>query len=296
MVVDKLQLEFEPTQLELAVGGDPVEATVSVQNHSTIVDKYTLEVAGLDPDWYSVSVPSVNLFPEDRGTFRVTFQVPVRDGVKAGSYPFRLLVRSNVGGEQRSLDARLELRGEEAWSLQLAPRRQTARGRGVFRVQLANTGLADLRLTLEARDVEEGCRFQFGDGDALLLGAGKNVEVPLAVEPKRRPWVGPEHTYEFSVTGRPSGMGGASQSVAGLFAYRPLLRSWAPLGGAVALVLASVGLVGASTLPPEQRCPTLGFVPLAGSGCATPAPAPGGGDGQTPTGPAGGGPDRAATA
>ena len=51
------------TQLETKPG-EQIETTVSVRNQSQIVDHFTIKVDGLDPTWWTLSIPTFSLFPE----------------------------------------------------------------------------------------------------------------------------------------------------------------------------------------------------------------------------------------
>src|SRR5262249_34412172 len=69
-------------------------------------------------------------------------------------------------------------------------------------------------------------------------------EAPLVVRPKSRPWVGREHSYQFTVTARPIDARGQPQTVAGEFTHCPLFEPWAPLR------TAALWLVGALAVLP----------------------------------------------
>jgi hypothetical protein len=96
-------------------------------------------------------------------------------------------------------------------------------------VQLANTGTADVRLALSGSDTEDACRFRFPKDDMPLVRSATKTQVALVVQPLKRPWLGPERSYDFTVTARPHEAGGEPQTVAGQFTFRPLFPSWAPV-------------------------------------------------------------------
>jgi hypothetical protein len=236
-------------------GGTPVEVEVTIRNTGRLVEQYTIEVAGLDSDWYSAPVQSVAAMPGDKEHVRVQFHPP-RQGVRAGIYPFRVIARAGGGAREQSAEGILDLRGYFVYRLDMAPRGQATHGSGKFRLKIENRGNADGRVGLEGRDQEEACRFKFPRGAQALSEVGSKIEVPMVVQPKHRPWAGPERTYDFVVSSRPLDARGESQTVAGQFTYRPWFRSfpiWPLLKWFLIVLAALVGLIVlfASGLPEQ---------------------------------------------
>ncbi|MGH2354651.1 MAG: hypothetical protein ACRDI2_16325 [Chloroflexota bacterium] len=249
---DQVPVELNPSKIEIEPGAAPVQATVTIQNLGDVVEQYNVEVDGLDSEWFTAPVAAVGLFPGDQEQVRISFHPPKREGMRAGAYPFRVVVRGRNGIQEIGADGVLDVRGTAIFRLDMTPRRQTARGKGSYRLKVINSGGVDVELGLEARDAEEACTFAFRD-EAPSVAAGKTGEVPFTVRPKSRPWVGQERSYEFMITARPQNARGQSQSVSGQFTHRPLFRDWGWLrrtaiwtgAGLLALVLVSVVLPGA---------------------------------------------------
>jgi len=59
---DGLRIELNPTSAEMLPGASPVEVTLSVHNRSRVVEQCTIDVVGLDPDWFTNPSRSVALF------------------------------------------------------------------------------------------------------------------------------------------------------------------------------------------------------------------------------------------
>jgi hypothetical protein len=226
--LQSLQIELSPAQIEVEPGATPVEATVTLQNLGNVVEQYTADVVGLDPEWFTAPVASVALFPQDRDQLRITFHPPKRTGIKAGTYPFKVVIRARSGAQEESVDGVLDVRGFAVYRLDLVPRRQTART-GKFKLQVVNTGTADVNLVLDGRDQDDGCEFKLANNDAPRVRAGATVDLPVVVRPKKRPWVGPDQTYDFTLSARPQDARGDAQTVTGQFTYHPFMRSWALL-------------------------------------------------------------------
>jgi hypothetical protein len=228
-VAEQLNVEITPSRIEIEPGATPVEAVVAIQNLGDVVEQYTVEVTGLDSDWFTAPVASIGLFPQDKEQVRVRFHPPRRQGLRAGAYPFQIVVRGRSGTQETAIDGVLDVRGFAAFRVDMTPRRQTARGKGTFRLALINTGTGDVQIGLEARDAEGACEFKFPKDEAPSVAAQSKTEAPMTVRPKSRPWVGREHSYQFTVTARPIDARGQPQTVAGEFTHRPLFESWAPL-------------------------------------------------------------------
>jgi len=188
-----------------------------------------------------------------------------------------------------SAEGVLDLRGFAVFRTDMTPRRQTARGQGTFRLQLINSGTADVRLGLEGRDDENLCTVRFPKGEEQTVTAGSRLEVPVIVRPRSRPWVGPDRAYEFSVAARPLDARGEPQTVAGQFTHHPLFRSLR-IGGllklvAVIVVLLLLFILAFSTgladefghrtqVAAGQLCGSLYRVPVLGRGCPQPGALP----------------------
>lgn len=234
---DALLLELTPPRVEVEPGGASAEAALTLHNLSNVVEQYTTEVVGLDPEWYTAPVSSVGLFPQDRDQVRVTFHPPKRPGMRAGSYPFRVLVRSRGGTQTETVDGVLDVRGYAVYRMDVSPRRRVGRKPGKYTVSLTNTGTADARLQLEAKDPEDALQFRFPKEDAPFVGAGSKIDVPLVVRANERPMIGAEKFFDFIITSRPQDARGEPQAVTAQYAFRPRFASWGPIRTAVQLLL-----------------------------------------------------------
>lgn len=252
-MADTIEVDLSPKRLEVEPGASPAETTVTIKNTSRVVEQFTTELVGLDPEWFSASVNSVGLFPQDKDNLRVAFHPPKRPGVKAGSYPFRVVVRSRRGGEEEAVEGVLDVKGVAIIRIDLVPRRQTTRRKGKFTLTLTNSGTADTQVTLEAADEEEATRIKVKTKapGPVTIPAGGRIEIPLEVVPKKRPLLGPERTYEFGVAVRPVNPNEDAKEVKGQYTFRPLFPSWAPFMRLVFLVL-GFGVFGAVSLTMTQ--------------------------------------------
>ena len=72
---DKVEVTVEPTAFTIAPG-DTTEASATLHNLGQSVDQFTISLDGLEPDWYSLPVSSVALFPNDQDKLRIILHPP----------------------------------------------------------------------------------------------------------------------------------------------------------------------------------------------------------------------------
>ena len=97
---DKIKVSVSPAQLQVQAGLIPAQAVVQVQNLSNIVDKFIVEVEGLDSSWYSRSASSIALLPQASDQVQISFLPPKKKGVKSGIYTFAITVRSQTEAQE----------------------------------------------------------------------------------------------------------------------------------------------------------------------------------------------------
>ncbi|HEX8967413.1 MAG TPA: hypothetical protein VF937_06010 [Chloroflexota bacterium] len=285
-----LTVELSPPRVEMEPGGTPVEIIATLQNVSNIVEQYAIEVTGLDSDWFTAPVTSVSLFPQDRDQVRISLHPPRRPGLRAGTYPFRVVARALSGTAQQSAGGTLDVRGVAIYRIvDLVPRRLTARGKGSYRLEIANTGAADIRVGFEGSDPEGQCTYGFPKQSEAVVAAGARSEFPVVVKPRKRPWIGPEQSYDFTISARPLDARGEPQAVSGQFTHKPLFRAL-PIWGIVKWVLIALAALAiiivlfAVGIPQEfgrrtqvataQACGSLRNVPVLGAACPRPRELP----------------------
>ncbi|HET7768419.1 MAG TPA: hypothetical protein VFN74_06550 [Chloroflexota bacterium] len=240
---ETVAVELLPNRIEVEPGSKPVDASVGLRNLSGVVSQYTIEIADLESDWYTVPVPSVGLFPQDHEQVRISFHPPKRPDLRAGAYPFRILVRGRGGVQEQSTEGVLDVRGFAVYRLDLTPRRLVDHDEGDFKLVVTNSGTADVTLELEARDDEDQTTLIFPKGDVWKVEAGSKATIPFTVRPRVRPWIGPDRSYTVQLTARPQEARGLPQTISAQYTHRPYLASWDPvmsflrIAGIIAVVL-----------------------------------------------------------
>lgn len=187
---ERIRASLSPTALQVQAGVTPAQAMLQIQNLGDIVDKFLIEIEGLDESWYSRSASSIALMPQATDQVQISFQPPKKKGVKAKEYPFAVTVRSQSTPEEAtSIVAQLEVLPSIDFKLGVHPYRVSCRKKGTFRIKLTNTGVSDINFALEATDLDEGLHFRFKDENPQV-SAWNSIEVPMLARPKRGSGVG----------------------------------------------------------------------------------------------------------
>lgn len=241
---DRIKAKLTPASLQVNAGGEPIEASITVQNLGDIVDRFSFQLDDLDSAWYTFSESGVSLFPNDRAQVQIKFQVPKKEGIKSGAYPFSLRVVSESNPEEYSIvQGSIEVSPLAEFHLDINPKRVETRKRAEYRITLANSGTADLTFNLKARDTEEGCRFWFTPQNPVVP-AWQTVVGKLTGQPKRRPWLGENKHYNFTLAVNIEGKK-ESKSLNGELIYRPRWRSLRPLWRVLRILLILAAIAGA---------------------------------------------------
>ena len=240
----RIKVNLAPSTLQVNAGGEPVEASITVQNLGDIVDRFSFQLDDLDSSWYTLSEPEVSLFPNDRAQVQIKFQVPKKEGIKSGAYPFNLRTISDSNPDEYTVvQGSLEVSPLAEFHLDMNPKRVETRKHAEYRITLANSGTADLTFDLKARDTEEGCRFWFTPQNAVVP-AWQTVVVKLTGQPIKRPWLGENKRYDFTLAANVQGKT-ESKSLNGELIYRPRWRSLRPLWRVLRIFLILAAIAGA---------------------------------------------------
>jgi hypothetical protein len=226
-ISDKIKVTVTPPQLQTKAGLVPAQAFVQVQNLSNIVDKFVIEVEGLDGSWYTRSASSIALMPQATDQVQITFLPPDKKGVKAGIYDFAITVHSQTtAGESTSVLGKLEILSSVQYKLRVHPYRVFGMRKGACNLAIANTGVSGAKISIEASDLDDGCKIEIKP-DSLTLGAWNTVEVPIVIRPKRNSFFGAAKRYDITLTA--SSEGGMPQTANCEFNHSPFIKSWKPI-------------------------------------------------------------------
>ena len=221
---DRIRASLSSAQLKLQMGGVPEIASLQLQNMGEIVDKFIVDIEGIEADWYSRSASSIALMPQTTEQAQISFQVPKKKGIKAKAYPFAIVVRSQTKPEDVTIiNGSIDVLPFVDYKLKVAPYRVTCRRKGTFRVGLNNTGTSEARIVLDATDLDEGLNFKFKNKEPVLA-AWQEIELPVVAKPKKGGLVGEKKRFDVTITSREAG--GNAQTVNCELYYNPLISSW----------------------------------------------------------------------
>jgi uncharacterized membrane protein len=221
---DRIRASLSSSDLNCQAGGIPETVMVQLQNLGETVDKFMVEVEGLDEAWYSRSASSIALMPQAVEQMQITFHPPKKRGVKEKIYPFAVKVRSqNDLNEAAIVTGQVQVLPLVEYKLKVAPYRVSCRRKGTFRVGLSNTGTSDARISLNATDLDEGLKFKFKTNE-LVLPAWETLEILLRAKPKKGGLIGERKRYDITITTNEAAEN--SQTVNCELYHNPFIGSW----------------------------------------------------------------------
>ena len=201
-MADFAQVSVSDDQLEAEPGSD-VTSTITIRNAGSVVDVFTVEIAGLDESWVDLSVSSVSLFPGDQSTSELKITVP-RDGTAlAKKYPFTVKVASRKDPSQTvDVECALDVGAYHELKATIDPP-QASGGSGKYSVLLSNTGNAELSVTLEGSDAQGSSSFTYSQRTARIP-AGQTHTVTVTVvakQPSAKRAAAPHRFYHSGISG-----------------------------------------------------------------------------------------------
>lgn len=223
-------LRLAPTEIRVKPEDPPAQLMATISNTGQTVERYRLEVEGIDPTWYTVERPVFNLLPGD--SLQVNIRVHprlFRSTYVAEERTFQVKLRLDSGGYAGEYEVRLEILGQADIRAGMEPTRVTGR-RGRYAIRLTNNGAKDGVVTLDPRDPENGLNFDFKDMSPTVPAHG-TAHVDFTVKPYKSRFVGFDKMYPFTVQVIPEGREpGAPElqlnTLRGELMYTTYLKSW----------------------------------------------------------------------
>ncbi len=235
--------------------GSTAQLIVSMTNRQDDPDRLSIEVEGIDVEWYAIPVPAVNVAPGATVTERILFKVARNSANRAGAYPFLVRVQAQETGEVGVAQAALVVKPFSFLEVELDPKRAVAtffRPLNDFDVTVSNQGNAEETLDLGAFDPDDGCAYEF-DTDRITLKPGQTTAVPMALRPKVSSILGGVRLYGFTITARSVNDSYVSASVHGQIEKLALIS---PLMG-IFLLLLGFGVGGYALFRPHPLPPAV---------------------------------------
>jgi eukaryotic-like serine/threonine-protein kinase len=237
----RLGVMVDPTNAEVAPGGR-TEVQVELSNQGTMVDHFELRVSGLPPEWVTLPSEPVQLMPGGSSRLVLTIQPPRDSSARAGRHDYQLFIRSaSTKKRVARIDGSLTIDSFAGFSFEARPTRLV--NEGVCRVFLRNEGNSQAVFTISGSDPGEAIRFRGGQSSVPVV-AGQSVEVPLKLEPQKRPFIGKAEVHPFQV--RVQATTGESKQSQGVLEVRPRLPAWVMTITPIVIMLCCIGgIIGA---------------------------------------------------
>jgi hypothetical protein len=238
---EKIGVTLSPERIQVALG-ESATATVTIKNAGDVVEAYAITVAGMEPQWYSLSVSSISLFPGDQEQVQLTIQPPKESASRGGTYSAFLKVASNRDPTiETTVQLTVEIGRYLLFDVDITPTK--ARGRkGTYTLTIANQGNVPTTYTFAGQDSEDACRFDFKPS-SVAIEPGATAQVPVVVNAKKKPFTGKSKTHRFKITVTShASQAGETRTVEAQFECKALIPAWAIVVGSVAVV-AAVALI-----------------------------------------------------
>lgn len=241
---EQIILTLNQTQVRVDAGSS-MTMTLEVENDSDLVDHFTIQVIGLDEDWYQPPPQTLYLMPKTRDTAQITFKPPRKPSSKAGSHPFEVRATARAQGLQSAAkQATLIINPYQNYISAIEPQRIKKR-KGRVDLTIENRGNTFATFDISARDREELLNYKLGKKQ-FVLQPGEKEHIPIDISAKKFILLGQASSTGFEVSVKPQEEGSASQLHNGDLVNPALLPMWLlglfglSLMGLVALAVTAV--------------------------------------------------------
>jgi len=232
---EKINVTLSPERLQVAPGESAI-TTATIKNTGDVVEAYSITVEGVGPQWCTLSVSSASLFPSDEERVQITVQPPKDSSSRAGTYNAVVRVTSNRDpAVETTIQFPIDVGRFLLFDVELSPKKAKGR-KGSYKVNITNNGNVPTTYTFAGQDPEDACRFHFKQS-SVAVEPGAAAQVPLIVDPKKKPFTGRARTHNFKITVTShASEAGETKSVEAQFQCKPLIPTWALAVASVAVV------------------------------------------------------------
>jgi len=218
--------------------GATTPVSVVVANKSEELDRFELEIEGVDPEWTAVPVPTFPVEGLEIHSEKIFFKPSRTSESLAGNYPFVVRVRSLITGESKTVQAILQVKPFNHITMEISPKKgqySVWRKKNDFSVIAVNLGNTEHKLQLLGNDPEDACAYEF-DSEQVTVGPGQQKEVEFVANPTSTSLFAGGRLIGFSVTGRSVDHPAVVSSAQAQLEQKPVVTS-ASLIGAVMLAV-----------------------------------------------------------
>jgi serine/threonine protein kinase len=178
----RVSASLESTQWRVDPGSN-INIKIGLLNHGSLVDHFNVVLKGIDADWVTLPPKGVQLMPGKKEEVQLNIHPPRNPQSKAGRYPLKLQVFSQVALDDISeVDAELTITPYYQCDSYLRPQRQRGFTQGEFTYFIRSLCNLELNFDLEAEDDEGACKFTF-DSYSLTVPPGEELSTRVVVKP-----------------------------------------------------------------------------------------------------------------
>ena len=254
----------------MAIPGEQLTIPVVLVNHGLAPDIFQLGHAGLPEGWVTSITPALRLNAGGETTLFLTIQPPRLPDSRPGDNPFTILVTSQEAPNQSaSIDCTLTVAAfiEFKSSLQAAQQPDQNLPTGVLVQNLSNIPVS-FQVALSSPD--DSLTFEPVEPQQVNVPSGATGSVGYRARPTRRPWLGGERSFPYSVIIDATYQ--QTQTLLSELTSKGLIPTWAAVAGVLALLVLCVYLAGLVLLPGLGRISASTGTPTVTSTATTPEP------------------------
>ncbi len=184
--------------------GATTPVSVVVANKSEDLDRFELEIEGVDPEWTAVPVPTFAVEGLEIHSEKIFFKPSRTSESLAGNYPFVVRIRSLITGESKTVQAILQVKPFNHVTMEINPKKghfSVWQKKNDFSVIVVNLGNTEHKLQLIGNDPEDSCAYEF-ESEQVAVGPGHQKEIEFVANPTSKSMFSAGRLIGFSVTGR----------------------------------------------------------------------------------------------
>jgi hypothetical protein len=225
-VSDREQIILTLMQTNIRMdAGSRITMSLEVQNDSQLVDHFTIQVIGMDDDWYTTPPQTLYLMPKSRDTAQIIFHPPRKASSFAGAHPFEVRATARAQGLQSAaMQATLQINPYYNFVSKIEPQR-IKRRKGKVDLLVQNNGNTFQTYDVAARDREELLNFNLSKKQFVLKN-GEDTIVPVEISAKKTIIIGSPQSIPFEVQVKPQEDMGTPQTHNGDLVNPAILPRW----------------------------------------------------------------------
>jgi pSer/pThr/pTyr-binding forkhead associated (FHA) protein len=236
------RIELDPPPIAVTPGAH-VQASLSISNTGSDVERYFVEIEGVPKDWVRLDRAEIELDPEQRTTVMISFKPLRRSESAPGDYTVTVRVRAK-GLPTQPIEAHMPLHVLTFSGFGIMMSTPRIEINTPFELYIHNQGSGPLALSLSGASPGDALAFDM-QPLRVTLTPGERKVIRGTVRPKRSALVGQPRELRFDILARAQDASGFLAAVEGTLIERPALPIWVPT---VALALLAILLIGAIAL------------------------------------------------